>query len=214
MTQRSHGFTLVELLIVFAIIAVITVVAILNQNNFNKSIILANTAYDTALTFRAAEVAGLGNRVVGNSLKVNYGLHFDKEVSNSYILFADTTGGETCTGSNLNCNPGDGVYQSSGPPTDVDSLIQTYAFGNEVTIAEFCMVSGTSFPMCLNSYILINTLDIVFPRASGIVTYAANGSVSYADFACVTLKSPQGVMRSVKIQRNGQIAATASGCPW
>ena len=52
-SNLSKGFTLIELLIVLAIIATVTTIALSSQSNFNKTLILANTAYDIALTLRS-----------------------------------------------------------------------------------------------------------------------------------------------------------------
>ena len=49
----SKGFTLIELMVVLAIIVVITTVVLTSQSSFNKSLILANTSYDIALSLVA-----------------------------------------------------------------------------------------------------------------------------------------------------------------
>ena len=50
--MRKAGFTLIEMIIVIAIIGIITLVVIVSQGSFNKSLILSNAAYDLALALR------------------------------------------------------------------------------------------------------------------------------------------------------------------
>ena len=54
-------------MVVLAIVTSITAIVFTSQNSFNKTLILANTAYDIALTFRSAATYGLGGRTIGNS---------------------------------------------------------------------------------------------------------------------------------------------------
>ena len=54
----SSGFTLVEMVVVLAIITVISGVVLSDQTSFNKTLVLANTAYDIALTVRSVETFG------------------------------------------------------------------------------------------------------------------------------------------------------------
>ena len=70
-SSRGHaslsraGFTLIEMLVVVAIITVVTAVMFSNQSNFSSSVLLANTTYDVALSARDAETYGLGTRAAG-----------------------------------------------------------------------------------------------------------------------------------------------------
>ena len=200
------GFTLIEMLVVLAIIGVITGIMFSSQSSFNKSLVLANTAYDIALTIRSAETFGLGSRASGNITNVGYGVHFTK--GNSFILFADTD--PSPNSSNCHNLPPSG--NSSAPdakPGDCkytvgnDSLIQTYTIGNGMTVSGLCADSTCS----------ISSLDIVFARPNPDAFIRANGvgTTAYSK-ACITITSSQGGSHYITVTTAGQINASASSC--
>ncbi|MDP2651722.1 MAG: type II secretion system protein, partial [bacterium] len=88
---QSSGFTLVELMVVLAIIGVVMSIVLTNQGSFNKTLILQNTTYDIALTLRNAETYGLGSRAVGLAANLGYGVHFQNAPARLMTLFADTS---------------------------------------------------------------------------------------------------------------------------
>ena len=94
--QRTHvkavsrGFSLLELLVVLGIITVITAITITSQSAFNKTLVLANTAYDFALTVRYAQTYGIGSRAAGTLSNTGYGIHVARGVTDSFIFFADS----------------------------------------------------------------------------------------------------------------------------
>ena len=53
------------MMVVLAIIVTITGVTLTSQTSFNKTLVLANTAYDIALTLRSSQTYGLGSRAFG-----------------------------------------------------------------------------------------------------------------------------------------------------
>jgi prepilin-type N-terminal cleavage/methylation domain-containing protein len=199
---RSHrAFTLIELLVVLAIITVITMVVITSQNNFNRSFILANTAYDVALTLRYTETYGVSSRTLtaGGSSATNtgYGLHFSNSTPGSFILFADVyppVGSNN--GKGTNCHPapsydpagpsavpGDCIYESSYGSGNASEEVQTYNLGNGVTIANFCAQSLSNAGDTSNLYWWCSTsngneltsLDIVFSRPNPVPYMSENG---------------------------------------
>jgi prepilin-type N-terminal cleavage/methylation domain-containing protein len=204
---RYSGFTLVELLVVLAIIGVMTVVVFTSQSSFNKTLILTNSAYDVALTLRNAETYGMGSRITaGGITDAGYGIHFTR--GNSFILFADTSPVGN-PGVTLNCplhsaigkpdcNPGNGKYGGGS-----DTLVQTYALNNGITIKDFCYFSSSKY--CYSTGVP-SSLDVVFARPNP--TPSLNGVIT-ATAACVTLTSPQGGDYYVKIALSGDITATS-----
>jgi len=204
--KRGTGFTLIELLVVFSIITVLTGVVFSSQSSFNKTLVLTNTAYDIALTLRSAETYGLSSRAAGAAASVGYGIHLSSGVRNSFILFADTSGGISCAGMTPDCKSGDHVYSAGGdaPP------VQTYVIGNGITISNFC-VRTSAGSSCVPD---VSSLDIVFVRPNPNPLISANGSYSAANTgACLTIASPQGGTRSISIAASGQIIANATSCP-
>jgi len=199
----SKGFSLTELLVVLAIIGIIMSIVLSNQNSFNKTIILSNTAYDIALSLRSAETYGLGSRAVGSVSNVGYGIHFSKGNSNSFTLFADTSPVVSC--GTPNCKPGDNIY------TSPDVVVQTYTIGNGITINDFCALANGSWSCAYTHNSNLNSLDIVSSRPNPNVSITANGSPYTA--ACISITSSEGVNRYVSVAASGGITANAPSCP-
>jgi len=199
----SKGFTLIELMVVLAIIGVVMSIVLTNQSTFNKTLILQNTAYDIALTLRTAETYGLGSRAVGVTANAGYGVRFQKGTSNSFILFADTSPVASCA--SPDCKPGDHVYSSGA-----DALVQTYTLGNGITVSDFCAYVGASASCAYAHGGSLSSLDIVFTRPNPDAFISA-GASSYSD-ACLTISSPQGGTRFVSVASSGEITAGATPC--
>ena len=100
-----RGFTLIEMLVVLAIIVTVTTIALSSQSAFNKTLILANTAYDIALTLRSAENFGIGSRALYRTANAGYGVHFQRGTLGSFILFADTAPAINSSCTRPDCRP-------------------------------------------------------------------------------------------------------------
>lgn len=208
-----RGFTLIELLVVLAIIVTLMTIVFTSQSSFNKTLVLANTAYDIALTLRSAESFGLSSRASGSTANVGYGVHFQTVTTGSFIFFADTyQAGIGChpiigdpTGPGA--TPGDCVYTSSS-----DYKVNDYTLGNGIYVKDFCAYSG-SWSCALTGLI---SLDIVFAQPNPTPSISTNGSYSAAlTKACLVLASPSapsGPYRYVSVESSGQITANASSC--
>jgi len=202
----SPGFTLIELLVVASIIMVITAVTMNGQSSFNKSLILANTAYDIALAFRSAETYGISSRVIGGVANAGYGIHIDSASPTSFVLFADTSPGPNAA----NCHglPSGGASAPNAVSGDCaysnNERVSDYTIGNSVYIADFCVLSLGVWDCTLD------TLDVVFsrPNPDPIINGTSNGSE-----ACISLAHPQGGSRHILIGASGAITANASSCP-
>ena len=206
--EPSHfrrAFTLIELLVVLGIIATVTTIALSSESNFNKTFILANTAYDVALTFRFAQSFGVGGRALPSASNAGYGLHFQSGANDFFVLFADTSpsAGESCT--RPDCKPGDRLFSNT------DALVQTYTLGNDITISDFCTFSDR--PRCASTG-EVQSLDITFARPNSDAFIRANDS-PYTEYteACLAISAPQGTSRFVSVTSSGEILANASSCP-
>lgn len=195
-------------MVVLAIIVSITGVVFTSQSTFNKTLVLANTAYDVALTLRSAETYGLGSRVAAGGRNVGHGIHFEiGSLANQFILFADTypsIGGvglcHTPPASDPlgpDAQPGNCVYNAAQGES-----IKEYTFGNRVTITAL-YANG----------IAVNSLDVVFARPNPDPSMSANGTYSSLyTTACIELSSPQGGTRFVGVAASGEITANAASC--
>lgn len=216
---RNRGFTLIELLVVLAIITIITAVVFTSQSSFNKTLVLANTAYDVALTIRYAESYGLGSRAFGSSVDTGYGIHFASGTKTSFILFADTY---PPVGTGSLCHPAPS-YDPTGPSAlsgncsfdaSQGEQVQVYTLGNAITISDFCAQSNGTW-LCASTGGL-TSLDVVFSRPNPTPFMSENGSYS-ATFpvtaSCITLSSAQGGVKYISIGAAGQISTAATSCP-
>ena len=85
----SGGFTLVEMMVVIAIMLIITGVVLSNLPNFRDRLSLDLIAQEVAITIRQAQVFGSGTRTSGANAFPSYGVYFDTAHSDNFILFAD-----------------------------------------------------------------------------------------------------------------------------
>ena len=204
-------------MVVLAIIVIITAVVMTNQNSFNKTLILTNTAYDIALTLRSAQTYGLSSRAAGTSATAGYGIHFAGVSSGSFTLFADAYPAPstlsvchpTSDASSPDAKPGDCVYESAQGEKIVD-----YTLGNGITISNFCAYAVGSWSCAQGGG--LSSLDIVFARPNPDPFMSANGAYSAAfpvTAACITITSPQGGEHYISVGAAGQITASAASCP-
>ncbi len=203
-------------MVVLAIMTVISGVVLTSQSSFNRTLTLANTAYDIALTLRSAETYGLGSRAIGSATNAGYGVDFQKATPASFTLFIDTYPAPSSSSpchpkadpSTPDALPGDCVYEAAQGEKVAD-----YTLGNGIVISNFC--AYTSSWSCTSGGSL-TSLDIVFARPNADPFISANGSYAPAapvTSACITVSSPQGDSRFVSITASGAITANATSCP-
>lgn len=215
----SAGFTLVELLVVVAIILVITSIALASQSSFNKTLILANTAYDVALTLHSAETYGLGSRAVAGVANTGYGIDFQSGTPGLFTFFADTYPlpstapgcHQTADPTAPDARPGDCAYEANRGEKVTD-----YTLGNGMTVSDFCAYALGGWSCAHANGGTLQTLDIVFARPNTEAFMSVNGSYSVAfpvTRACLSVSSPQGGARFVSVAASGEITANAPSCP-
>ncbi|MBU6388703.1 type II secretion system GspH family protein [Patescibacteria group bacterium] len=203
-------------MVVLAIILALSVVILSSQSTFNKTLVLANTAYDVALTLRSAETYGLGSRAAGTVANAGYGLHFEKAQPGTITLFADAYPAPstlsvchpTSDASAPDARPGNCVYDSAQGEKVVD-----YTLGNGITVSDFCAYAGSW--SCANNGSL-SSLDIIFSRPNPEPLISTNGlysGINPPTAACLVIHSPQGGSRFISIGASGQIIANAASDP-
>ncbi len=229
------GFTLLEMLVVVAIISVIIGVVVVNQRSFDNSIILSNTAYDVALSVREAQAYGhAGHGVSGSSSLVTYGtgIDFTAAQKRTYILFADTVpatvnscytttiSGSTAAPQNSPAQKtGDCIYTSSG--TLSDASLRTFTINNEMYISNLCATytpSGSSaVTKCSSPSNAFKQLDITSARADvSTHIYISGGTLpspQSADSACIEISSPDGKAHErITVSKVGTIFVERKKC--
>jgi prepilin-type N-terminal cleavage/methylation domain-containing protein len=208
LSKKPKGFTLVEMLVVLAIIVLITAVVITGQTSYNRSLLLTDTAYTVAYSVRQAQSLGLASRGISSVTNAGYGVRFAGPTS--YIVFGDTGGDDDLslticpvgTAGTPDAKPGNCRYDST------DSIVQTYTLSRGFTIRNICgktTVGGTCTP--------VPALDVVFmrPETRAILI----GPAPNQSFVCAQLDvtSPTGnVIRRVRVSQLGEISV-GQNCP-
>ncbi|MBI4855209.1 MAG: type II secretion system protein [Acetobacterium woodii] len=190
--KNNQGFTLVELLVVFFIMASILAVVIPGYLDYSTKLDLQNLALDVALTIREAQSYGAGAKITsGGSFSTGYGVHFVKG-GTSFILFENISDG------NGNYN----VYSNA------DKTIQTYTMKNGYSIDVIC--DADDITLCKDG-----SLDVVFNRPNPNAIIKVNKVVSgfFVDgfsgesaTGRVDLISPDQATTSVVVESTGNIS--------
>lgn len=189
------GFTLAELIIVIAIIAIISAITLFNNAKLNSSILLANTAYEISLIIRDAQVSGLGSKVFNNGVMAttsNQGVYVNINEPNKIVFFADKNKDDRYTVSALEENQ---IYN-----------IENKRAGK---ILKICKISGSN---CQE----ISELNILFkrPNPESYFWYTDGGSLtSHNGSVVINVGFEDGDCRSILIYKTGAIQIDKNFCP-
>jgi prepilin-type N-terminal cleavage/methylation domain-containing protein len=212
LTLPQRGFSLVEMIVVLAIIITITTIALVGQTSFNRSLLLTDTAYTVALSIRQAQSLGQSSRAFSGIANAGYGVHFSSATPTRYEVFADispaapgdTVGGR-CGGHSVTTGPesrpGNCQYDSS------TELMQQYTFGRGFYVSDMCgVISGTR--NCLSSTGL-NDVNIVFQRPDTASRLLITVGSSRHEATCVEIKlSTQtgDATRTIRVSQLGEVS--------
>lgn len=221
------GFSLVEMMVVLAIITIITAVVLTGQSTFNRSILLTDTAYQVATSIREMQSFGISSRRyksgatdVQNS---PYGVHIDTSNKNRYILFADTSNTPTPSPALSNCalgtpgtpdaKTGNCLYDTDATP---DAIVETNTFTRGFTISKYCGYVNTSTKYCSDDGSTpLTAMDIVFIRSStesAINAYRGASWVSLISAEIYLTSADGSATRGVCVSRVGQVSVTQTTC--
>lgn len=188
--SQARGFTLVELLVVVALIVLITAAVLVRQARFDSSTLLRSLSYSVALSVRQAQV--YGTSIVGvqsGATKVYasaYGIYFNGP--DSYAVYAD-----------INSN---GTYDSA---TDV--LIQAYQMGAGYQITKFCGIKADRSQNCS-----VTWLSVYFKRPNPDALFADSaGDTLTGAYIQIASTNDAANTRSITVTSTGQISVGGSG---
>ena len=215
------GYTLVEMLVVLAIIGILSIVIINGQGDFNRSLLVTDTAYTIALSVRQAQTFGLSSRAFGGTNKAGYGVRFDMTTPKTYFIFSDLHD----SGANFSyCpithsglpddKPGDCLYSSAS------EIVQNFTFNRGFTITKLCgreFGSPGTLRCSTDSTNPIGSIDMVFlrPNTNSIISAkVAGGAYFQISDATIVLSAPNnGGSRLVCVSYAGQVSVATSTCP-
>lgn len=199
--KSQGGFTLIELIVSVAIIAVITSVALVQHGQFNNTLALTNLTYEVALSVREAQTLGVSAREVqtpsGGVGNVSYGVFFDHAAPTQYILFAD-----------LNRN---NTYDSAPLPGGATELVLGFDITRQNRIGDFCGRQSAGANACASDGDA-DTLSVLFERPNpDALVYVQDGAdVDAFDAATIYLTSAENDVRCVHIENTGQVSVDTS----
>ena len=189
-----RGFSLVELLVICAILVVISGTILVSDTRFGGAMLLENLAYDMALSVRESQVFGVSvQRFSTNTYSAGYGMHFDMTSPTTYLLFADV----------ITAN---GMYDCPTPGSSNCELYSSTAISRGFTISDICVTPNNGTEVCGH-----NRVDVFFQRPEPDAFLSVDGvscplqSASCQQRARIQVKSPRGDFSSVIIDNNGQI---------
>lgn len=195
LSRPSRGFTLVELLVVSAIVLIFTAMIFFRQARFNSTTILRSLTYSVALSVRQAQVYGTSVRETSAGSGVfaqGYGVYIPSfgSAANTYYIFADADG--------------DGAY-------DVGEGLPIYKLGSSYALQSACTVavgaSTCTSPTSLTVYFRRPNPDACI--ASNVApTACAAGASAVFSRAYITLVNTVNTSdtRSIKVTDTGQIS--------
>ena len=94
----SAGFTLIEMLVVIAIIIIIMGIVIFNVGTERQNSALLRSAQKLSLDLRRAQSFALSSKVYKTAgVPCGWGLHFNGAGSTSYVIFADLASSADCS---------------------------------------------------------------------------------------------------------------------
>lgn len=190
--KPSSGFTLIEMLVVVAIIVVVTSTVLANNAKFGGTILLQNLAYDIALSTREAQIYGVSvarfNASGTTVFTAPFGVHFERGANNKvYVIFADAVG------------TANGHY-------DTGELLTSTQITRGFYIADLCTTdSGTE--TCGRS-----SLDIVYkhPDPDAYICQGTDVCTGVSPLlhqrARIVVASPRGDTTNICADLNGQIS--------
>lgn len=199
------GFTLIEMLVVVAIIIVMTSVLLLKQSKFSSDILVTNAAYEVALSIREAQVYGISSKegAVSGSTDVGYGVYLSntpkppQTAVNSFTIYSDAG---LNPGATLNSYPFN--YPTVNGATNEFTDVEYPALTDGQTILNFCVDGVCSKTGTLTSM----NIGFIKPNPEALI-YANGGSVPASNAAIIVVASSLGdKCRVVRITPIGQIS--------
>lgn len=210
----TPGFTLVELMVVLAIIVIISLILIISSQRFNSAVLLRSLAYQVGLSIREAQLYGVAvhegpvetrcARGGDSKFCSAFGVHFDESTPTEYYLFADVN--------------------NNGVNDDNYAPLRTYRAQYGFTISNFCTITNAtvrcSASTCPVEYQstpytctpnAITEIDIAFrrPNPDALITSDGDPATQYAG-AYIVVQAPGDATRSVSVSLTGQITVTGA----
>lgn len=222
------AFTLVELLVSLSIITVIFSIILLGQGNFNRSVVLTDTAYTIAMAIRQMESYGVSSLNftgggAGPISNAGYGVYFSMGRPTTYYEIADINGTASGNTAGLNpswcpaLNPANANTPEAKPGNclydNINEQLAAFTIGGGYTITDLCGTTPTGIKCASDgSGTQDASIHIVFlrPNTQSIITGYSAGVLYHLSNACIKLSSPdRTAFRMIKVTNLGQVSVTS-----
>jgi prepilin-type N-terminal cleavage/methylation domain-containing protein len=191
--NSQKGMTLIELVVVLAIFAVLSGVAIFNYGGLQTKVDLTNLANDIALQVVQAQNSALNGLLPPtlytlsdpSTWKPSYGAYFDMTTPKQFIYFVD-----------LNSN-----HQFDGTDCSLECLSKyTITKGDFISDISAFYTDGSSASGLTN-------LTITFSRPNSGATLYSNGTdlTTNVSYVQITIISPREMTSFIKIYPSGRV---------
>lgn len=210
-TLYVRAFTLIELSISLAVIAVLTFILLSQYPDTSTRLTLVNASHTTSLLIREAQVRGSAIDSVNSSLG-GYGVYLSLASSSQLVLFGDTV--DSSIPKPYGITIGNGIFEDGIPFNETKNIV---TFPARYKINKLCV--GVGFPFVCNgsNTPAITSLTISFTRPNPIPAIYVNNSTSTSSgAACIELISPRyplsGHVRNVQVFNSGMIRNDIGSC--
>jgi prepilin-type N-terminal cleavage/methylation domain-containing protein len=183
------GFTVLEMLVVIAIIGILATVVVFNNHPYNEKLVLDNAVTTVQLDLRQAQVWAQAAREYpyGSGLfDHGYGVYFATANPTTLVFFADL----------LPVASQNKMYDGSQNCTTSSECIALTSLPAGYTISSLCAGTSSSAVACGKS-----NLNVVFTRP-GLNAQIMAAGTSYP-YAQVKVTSPSGNTRTIEIWQTG-----------
>lgn len=200
--KNTKAFTLVELIVVLAIMLIIGTIIFVNYDSYRSSVTVNSVAQEVALTVRKAQSYALGLQAPGilATLPVRgYGVRFDVGIKDQITFFSEILPVDNqYTQSSSNC----------GSPAVGNECLEYYNIQTGDLIDKI-LINGQDISQYPSS-----SVDVIFKKPAGDVVFClhlsgsvcSSSSTTAVSLMTVVLVSETGVRKNVNIYGNGQIS--------
>lgn len=187
-SARGRGFTLVELVISVAIIAVISAIVLMRFRVFDSTVHLKNIAYEVGSTIRDAQVYAVSVTNAGGGYGKPYGMYFNTADTSYTFCYADKLNGDI-------------PYCDTN---DATKTIVAYSFNQNIQIQDLCVTDGAG------EHCTVNELHISFKRPEFTAYFHQDIGLTDEDIEQAKIKlysvSDPTIIWVVEVGKLGQIS--------
>ncbi len=189
----SSGFTILEMLVVIAIVTILGGAVIFGYRAFSDRLAVSAASQDIAIAIRQAQTDGVSVKQSGQdtgNFSAGYGIYFTMADPTSYQIFSDENN--------------DGVYDGGAQcGNGGDCLVEKDTLRSNASIVSICDVGS-----CSPEGLPASAVSIVFVRPNpDALIHFSNTSGTFADqSARIVLTSAGGTQSTVTVESTGQIS--------